>query len=154
MEFGALQCVPKNPLCDSCPFQRDCVAFNQNRIGQLPFKKNKIKVTDRYFNYLVFVTPQGKFDAGQYMAVWYAATGPISDRTTWLDNVGGKIGIQKIIAKSLTEAKKTGTKNFSQTLKNQLTNLSYKLKSNGYNFAKEGGKETLQENAQQAGEFL
>ena len=50
------------------------------------------------------------FDAGQYMAVWYAATGPISDRTTWLDNVGGKIGIQKIIAKSLTEAKKTGTK--------------------------------------------
>ena len=94
------------------------------------------------------------FDAGQYMAVWYAATGPISDRTTWLDNVGGKIGIQKIIAKSLTEAKKTGTKNFSQTLKNQLTNLSYKLKSNGYNFAKEGGKETLQENAQQAGEFL
>ena len=94
------------------------------------------------------------YDAGQYMAVWYAATGPISDRTTWLDNVGGKLGIQKIIAKSLTEAKKTGTKNFSQTLKNQLTNLSYKLKSSGYNFAKEGGKETLQENAQQAGEFL
>ena len=94
------------------------------------------------------------YDAGQYMAVWYAATGPISNRTTWLDNVGGKLGIQKIIANALTKAKKTGTKNFSQTLKNQLTNLSYKLKSKGYYFAKEGGKETLQENAQQAGEFL
>ena len=94
------------------------------------------------------------FDAGQYMAVWYAATGPISDRTTWLDNVGGKLGIQKIIANALTEAKKTGTKNFSQTLKNQLTNLSYKLKSKGYNFSKEGLKETLQEDVQQRGEFL
>ena len=27
------------------------------------------------------------FDGGKYMGVWYAATGPISDRTTWLDNV-------------------------------------------------------------------
>lgn len=60
MEFGALQCAPKNPSCDSCPFQIDCVAFNQNRIGELPLKKNKTKVTDRYFNYLVFVTPTGK----------------------------------------------------------------------------------------------
>jgi len=60
MEFGALQCTPKNPLCDRCPFQKDCVAFNQNKIDQLPFKKNKIKVINRYFNYLVFVTPAGK----------------------------------------------------------------------------------------------
>ena len=72
MEFGALQCVPKNPLCDNCPFQKDCVAFNQNRIGQLPFKKNKIKVTDRYFNYLVFVTPDAKTFLSQRTAkgIW------------------------------------------------------------------------------------
>lgn len=72
MEFGALQCAPKNPSCDSCPFQIDCVAFNQNRITELPFKKNKIKVTDRYFNYLVFETPHGKTFLNQRTAqgIW------------------------------------------------------------------------------------
>ena len=94
------------------------------------------------------------YDAGQYMAVWYAATGPISDRTTWLDKVGGNLGIQKIISNALSKTRKGSVKNFSQSLKNQLTNLSYKLKSKGYDFAKEGGKETLQENLQQSGEFL
>jgi A/G-specific adenine glycosylase len=58
MEFGALQCVPKNPVCSNCPFQNDCIAFNQNLISQLPFKKGKIKVTSKYFNYLVFVNPK------------------------------------------------------------------------------------------------
>ncbi|MBT3612637.1 MAG: A/G-specific adenine glycosylase, partial [Flavobacteriales bacterium] len=58
MEFGALQCVPKNPVCSNCTFQNDCIAFNQNLISQLPFKKGKIKVTSKYFNYLVFVTPK------------------------------------------------------------------------------------------------
>ena len=94
------------------------------------------------------------YDAGQYMAVWYAATGPISDRTTWLDKVGGNLGVQKIVSNALSKTRKGSVKNFSQSLKNQLTNLSYKLKSKGYDFAKEGGKETLQENLQQSGEFL
>jgi len=60
MEFGALQCTPKKPACNSCPFQNDCTAFNQNLVTKLPLKKNKIKVTDRYFNYLVFETPNNK----------------------------------------------------------------------------------------------
>ncbi|MFQ3335805.1 MAG: A/G-specific adenine glycosylase [Candidatus Arcticimaribacter sp.] len=58
MEFGALQCTPKNPSCDTCPFQIKCVAFNQSLISKLPFKKGKIKVTSRHFNYLVFETPK------------------------------------------------------------------------------------------------
>ncbi len=59
MEFGALQCTPKNPKCNICPFQKTCVAFNQNLVYQLPVKQRKIKVTDRHFNYLVFITSQG-----------------------------------------------------------------------------------------------
>lgn len=58
MEFGALQCVPKNPKCTICPFQEVCVAFNRDSISQLPSKQRKIKVINRYFNYLVFRTPQ------------------------------------------------------------------------------------------------
>ena len=60
MEFGALQCTPKNPVCNTCIFQNECTAFNQNLVGKLPLKKNKIKVTNRYFNYLVFETPNKK----------------------------------------------------------------------------------------------
>ncbi|NEW81874.1 MAG: A/G-specific adenine glycosylase [Mariniphaga sp.] len=52
MEFGALQCTPQNPDCNSCPFRDQCIAFNQNKIATLPFKSKKIKVKNRYFNYL------------------------------------------------------------------------------------------------------
>lgn len=52
MEFGALQCTPQNPDCNRCPFRDQCIAFNQNKIATLPFKSKKIKVKNRYFNYL------------------------------------------------------------------------------------------------------
>jgi len=52
MEFGALQCIPQNPDCNSCPFQNQCIAFNQNKITTLPFKSKKTKAKNRYFNYL------------------------------------------------------------------------------------------------------
>eukprot|EP01089_Gocevia_fonbrunei_P006974 TRINITY_DN1798_c0_g1_i7.p1 TRINITY_DN1798_c0_g1~~TRINITY_DN1798_c0_g1_i7.p1 ORF type:complete len:223 (-),score=44.31 TRINITY_DN1798_c0_g1_i7:1940-2608(-) len=41
MEFGALQCTPKNPDCNSCPLQKSCVAFATNRIDILPVKNKK-----------------------------------------------------------------------------------------------------------------
>jgi A/G-specific adenine glycosylase len=53
MDFGAVVCMPVNPRCDACPFQRFCNAYQQNRIDTLPVKKKKIKVLNRYFNYLV-----------------------------------------------------------------------------------------------------
>ena len=60
MEFGATHCKPQNPLCDSCPFAAKCVAFNQNRISELPVKLKKQKVKNRYFNYLVFISEEGE----------------------------------------------------------------------------------------------
>lgn len=54
MEFGAIQCKPKNPYCLHCPFNDRCIALMENKIGSLPVKKGKVKVRDRYFNYLVF----------------------------------------------------------------------------------------------------
>lgn len=56
MEFGALQCRPKNPDCTSCPFQDSCVAFREERISALPVKLKKTKVRIRHLNYLVLVT--------------------------------------------------------------------------------------------------
>ncbi|MEO5644919.1 MAG: A/G-specific adenine glycosylase [Bacteroidia bacterium] len=53
MEFGAIQCVPKNPACEICPFFLHCEARKKDLINVLPVKSKKTKVTDRFFNYLV-----------------------------------------------------------------------------------------------------
>ena len=53
MEFGALHCTPKNPNCLLCPFQAQCLAFAHQTVMQRPVKLPKVKVTTRYFNYLV-----------------------------------------------------------------------------------------------------
>lgn len=54
MEFGALQCVPKNPNCEICIFNTKCLAFNNVKVAELPLKTKKTKVTNRFFNYLIF----------------------------------------------------------------------------------------------------
>ena len=53
MEFGALHCTPKNPNCLLCPLQAQCLAFVRQTVMQRPVKLPKVKVTTRYFNYLV-----------------------------------------------------------------------------------------------------
>ncbi|GGW46731.1 A/G-specific adenine glycosylase [Arenibacter certesii] len=55
MEFGALQCTPKNPDCNSCPLHNDCVALATDKVAVLPVKTKKTKIRKRYFNYLVVV---------------------------------------------------------------------------------------------------
>ena len=59
MEFGALQCVPKSPACDSCPLNGKCLALASGRVEQLPVKNGKTMVKPRYFNYL-HIRGQGK----------------------------------------------------------------------------------------------
>jgi A/G-specific adenine glycosylase len=53
MEFGALQCVPKSPDCGICVFNSSCAALQKKKVNQLPVKSKKLKVRNRYFNYLV-----------------------------------------------------------------------------------------------------
>lgn len=53
MEFGALQCVPKSPDCSICVFNESCAALQKKKVDQLPVKSKKVKVRNRYFNYLV-----------------------------------------------------------------------------------------------------
>ena len=60
MEFGAMQCKPKNPNCEDCPLQDMCIAFEKKQIDQLPVKLKKTKVRNRYFNYLVVLSSDGK----------------------------------------------------------------------------------------------
>lgn len=53
MEFGALQCVPRNPDCGSCVFNDSCAALQKKKVDSLPVKLKKTKVVNRYFNYLI-----------------------------------------------------------------------------------------------------
>jgi A/G-specific adenine glycosylase len=41
MELGALVCLPKNPDCNCCPLQNDCLAFQFNLQGALPVRMEK-----------------------------------------------------------------------------------------------------------------
>ncbi|WP_281235448.1 A/G-specific adenine glycosylase [Flavobacterium gelatinilyticum] len=53
MEFGALQCVPKNPVCKTCVFNDSCLALQKKKVNSLPVKLKKTKITKRFFNYLI-----------------------------------------------------------------------------------------------------
>lgn len=53
MEFGARQCVPRNPDCSVCPLLGHCEAQRKKITDQLPVKSKKQQQRDRYFHYLV-----------------------------------------------------------------------------------------------------
>ena len=53
MDFGAIQCKPKAPLCGNCPLSDKCRAYRHDKVGVLPVKVKRIKKKTRYFHYLV-----------------------------------------------------------------------------------------------------
>lgn len=55
MEFGALQCTPKNPECSICPLNNSCAALSEKKTNILPIKSKKIKIKNRYLNYLLIL---------------------------------------------------------------------------------------------------
>lgn len=53
MEIGALVCKPKNPQCEVCPINGKCLSYANNTMLEYPKKDKKIKVRNRYLNYMV-----------------------------------------------------------------------------------------------------
>ena len=43
MEFGARHCLPQNPRCDECMFNKNCVAFQEGSVERLPVKIKELK---------------------------------------------------------------------------------------------------------------
>ena len=64
MEFGAIQCTPKNPDCTNCIFQSECVAFRANTVSDLPIKSKKVIQRNRYFYYFILES-EGKVNLRQ-----------------------------------------------------------------------------------------
>lgn len=57
MEFGALHCLPASPDCLSCPIQAFCKAYAAGTAELLPVRKPRPTLRDRYFSYIIYVTP-------------------------------------------------------------------------------------------------
>lgn len=53
MDFGAVICKPKNPLCGNCPLKTNCVALLQATVDVLPVKAGKLIKKNRWFYYLI-----------------------------------------------------------------------------------------------------
>ena len=60
MDLGSEICKPRNPLCESCPLNKDCLAFNLGKIPNFPVKTKKVKATDLELFYS-FVEFEGEF---------------------------------------------------------------------------------------------
>ncbi|NIJ43976.1 A/G-specific adenine glycosylase [Wenyingzhuangia heitensis] len=54
MDFGSMVCKPQNPNCENCPLENGCLAKAKNMISSLPVKEKKIKIKNRYLNFIVF----------------------------------------------------------------------------------------------------
>lgn len=54
MEFGAIQCTPSNPSCDTCPLESGCLSRKNNTIKERPVKSKKTAVRDRFFHFLIY----------------------------------------------------------------------------------------------------
>ncbi len=59
MDFGALQCTPKNPQCHTCPLADSCQALASHTVQQLPVKLKTVKVSTRHLT-LALVEHGGK----------------------------------------------------------------------------------------------
>lgn len=72
MEFGALQCKPRNPDCFVCPLKMSCVALQKNQIDQLPVKLKKTKISTKYFNFIVMLSTDKKtvFQKRTHKGIW------------------------------------------------------------------------------------
>jgi A/G-specific adenine glycosylase len=72
MEFGALQCVPKNPDCMNCIFNDRCAALQLNKVAVLPIKLKKTVVKNRFFNYLIYIDKnhQTKVEQRIHKDIW------------------------------------------------------------------------------------
>ncbi len=61
MDFGAIQCTPRNPLCTKCPLNANCYGFKMHKVNQLPVNKTTPALKKRYFNYFMIVHPKKIF---------------------------------------------------------------------------------------------
>ncbi len=127
MELGATLCSPKNPDCVHCPLTNDCLAKQNNRVAELPYKSKKkkaptkqievalIKYEDRYLMY--------KKEDGALLSGFWAFPHAETASQTMADSVYEDFAI------SLNNAKPIGT------VKHVFTHQIWQMQVVGYKVA-------------------
>lgn len=59
MDFGALQCTPRSPVCKTCPLSSSCFAYNKAQVEMFPCKSKTIRTVERHFVYIDVITANG-----------------------------------------------------------------------------------------------
>jgi A/G-specific adenine glycosylase len=108
MDFGATVCKPQLPLCDVCPLNNECLAFQQKKVLQLPVKEKSIARKSRWFNYLVievgdkvYIRKRGAGDIWEnlYEFVLYETMAPLlpgSELVTYIKSILGTSDFQVV----------------------------------------------------------
>lgn len=52
MDFGAIQCTPKNPSCNNCPIANTCQSLHNHAVDTLPVKLKKLTVKTRNLKFI------------------------------------------------------------------------------------------------------
>ena len=60
MDFGAMHCKPKSPLCSSCVFGAECKAIKEDLVSVIPLKAKKIKKRSRHLHYFILSDTEDK----------------------------------------------------------------------------------------------
>jgi A/G-specific adenine glycosylase len=88
MELGATTCSPRQPLCQSCPINKFCIAYKKNLVTKIPYKSKPAKKKE--LNNLVGVIKNKsqicimrRPDSGLLAGMWEF---PILEITDW-DNL-------------------------------------------------------------------
>ena len=61
MDLGATVCTRSSAKCDICPMQTDCLAFQANRVAELPTRKPKKTLPVREKRFLIIRNELGHY---------------------------------------------------------------------------------------------
>lgn len=70
MELGALVCTPKNPDCNTCPLQTQCLSKSKGVHLERPVKAGRIKVKEVTFHYIVIHYGSATYIEKRSSGIW------------------------------------------------------------------------------------
>lgn len=70
MDFGSMQCTPKNPSCSTCILQSKCLAWSNNKVAHIPYKEGKTKVIDVFHSYMVILFGSKTYIQKRESGIW------------------------------------------------------------------------------------
>ena len=142
MDFGAVICKPKQPLCSTCPLKVKCVGYLKDVVNELPVKEKSILKKNRWLYFLiaehngkVYVRKRGPKDIWENL---YEFILEESTQAIPADLIAGLVPFKKMLGKNKAEiiavSKDFRQQLTHQTIHGQFIHIRIKkpLKADGY----------------------